>query len=63
MTRIGNQIGTARLERKMGSLVNELLKGVLTIGKTAVKDATFIEVCSERDPLENGHGGSDPESK
>ena len=27
----------------MGSLVNELLKGGLIIGKTAVKDSTFIK--------------------
>lgn len=63
MTRFRNRIGVARLERIMGGLVDELLKGGLIIGKIVVMDATFIKAYSKRDPHENSRGGSDPQAK
>ena len=41
MTRFRDRVGIERLERIMNSLVDELLKGGLIIGKTIVMDATF----------------------
>lgn len=63
MTRFRNRIGIERLERIMTSLVDELLKGGLIIGKTIVMDATFIKAYSKRDPHENGRGGADPDAR
>ena len=63
MTRFRNRIGIERLERIMNSLVDELLKGGLIIGKTIVMDATFIKAYSRRDPHENSRGGSDPQAR
>jgi transposase len=63
MTRFRNRVGVERLERIMNSLVDELLKGGLIIGKTIVMDATFIKAYSKRDPHENGRGGADPEAR
>jgi transposase len=63
MTRFRNRIGIERLERIMNSLVDELLKGGLIIGKTIVMDATFIKAYSRRDPHENSRGGADPEAR
>jgi len=63
MTRFRNRIGIERLERIMNSLIDELLKGGLIIGKTIVMDATFIKAYSKRDPHENRRGGADPEAR
>ena len=63
LTRFRNRIGLERLERIMNSLVDELLKGGLIIGKTIVMDATFIKAYSRRDPHENSRGGSDPQAR
>jgi len=63
MTRFRKRIGTVRLERIMNSLVDELLKGGLIIGKIVVMDATFIKAYSKRDLHENSRGGSDPEAR
>ena len=63
MTRFRNRVGVARLERIIGSLVDELLKGGLIIGKTVVMDATFIKAYSKRDPHKNSRGGSDPQAR
>jgi len=63
MTRFRNRVGVERLERIMNSLVDELLKGELIIGKTIVMDATFIKVYSKRDPHENSREGADPEAR
>ena len=63
MTRFRNRIGIERLERIMNSLVDELLKGGLIIGKVIVMDATFIKAYSRRDPHENSRGGSDPQAR
>ena len=63
MTRFRNRVGVERLERIMNSLVDELLKGELIIGKTIVMDATFIKAYSKRDPHENSRGGADPEAR
>jgi len=63
MTRFRNRIGIEKLERIMGGLVDELLKGGLIIGKTVVMDATFIKAYSKRDPHENSRGGSDPQAR
>lgn len=63
MTRFRNHIEIERLERIMTSLVDELLKGGLIIGKTIVMDATFIKAYSKRDPHENSRGGSDPQAR
>lgn len=63
MTRFRNRVGIERLERIINSLVDELLKGGLIIGKTIVMDATFIKAYSKRDPHENSRGGSDPQAR
>jgi len=63
LTRFRNRIGIERLERIMNSLVDELLKGGLIIGKTIVMDATFIKAYSKRDPHENSRGGSDSQAR
>ena len=63
MTRFRNRIGVARLERIMGGLVDELLKGGLIIGKIVVMDATFVKAYSKRDPHENSRGGSDSQAR
>jgi len=63
LTRFRNRIGTERLEKIMNNIVNELFKGGLIAGKTAVLDATFVKAYSKRDPHENGRGGSDPEAR
>jgi transposase len=63
MTRFRNRVGIERLERIMNSLIDELLKGELVIGKTIVMDATFIKAYGKRDPHENSRGGSDPEAR
>ena len=63
MTRFRNRIGVAKLERIMGGLIDELLKGGLIIGKIVVLDATFIKAYSKRDPHENSRGGSDPQAR
>jgi transposase len=49
MTRFRNRIGIEKLERIMNSLIDELLKGRLIIGKTIVLDATFIKAYSKRE--------------
>ena len=63
LTRFRNRIGVERLEKIMNTLVNELFKGKLIVGKTVVLDATFIKAYSKRDPHENSRGGSDPDSR
>ncbi|MGD0646043.1 MAG: transposase [Candidatus Bathyarchaeia archaeon] len=63
MTRFRNRVGIERLERIMNSLVDELQKGGLIIGKTIVMDATFVKAYSKRDPHEDGRGGSDPQAR
>ena len=63
LTRFRNRIGIERLERIMNSMVDELLKGGIIIGKTLVMDATFIKAYSKRDPHENSRGGSDLEAR
>ncbi|MGA2683356.1 MAG: transposase [Candidatus Bathyarchaeia archaeon] len=63
MTRFRNRIGVARLERIMGGLVDELLKGGLIIGKIVVMDATFIKAYNKRNPHENSRGHSDPQTR
>lgn len=63
LTRFRNRIGIERLERIMGIVVDELLKGGLIIGKVIVMDATFIKAYSKRDSHENSRGSSDPEAR
>lgn len=63
LTRFRNRIGVDRLEKIMNTLVDELLKGKLIVGKTVVLDATFIKAYSKRDPHENSRGGADPDAR
>jgi hypothetical protein len=63
MTRFRDRIGVERLERIMNTMVNELFKGKLIIGKTVVLDATFVKGYSKRDSHENSRGGSDPDAR
>jgi transposase len=63
ITRFRNRVGVERLERIMTSLVDQLLKGGLIIGKIVVMDATFIKAYSKRNLHENSRGGYDPEAR
>jgi len=63
LTRFRNRIGLERIERIMNSIINELFKGRLIVGKTVVLDATFIKAYSKRDSHENSRGGSDPDAR
>ena len=63
LTRFRNRIGVERLEKIMNTMVNELVKGKLIVGKAVVLDATFVKAYSKRDPHENSRGGSDPDAR
>jgi len=61
--RFKKRVGARRLQRIMGKLLMELLKGRVINGETVVLDATFVEACSRRDPHENSRGLSDREAR
>ncbi|HUS78574.1 MAG TPA: transposase [Patescibacteria group bacterium] len=63
LTRFRNHIGPERLEDIMASLLEELVEGGIVKGEALVLDATFIKAWSRRDPGDDSHGFSDPESR
>ena len=63
LTRFRNKVGPERLTDIMNSLINELLDSGIIKGKTLALDATFIKAWSKRDPADDSHGYSDPESR
>ena len=63
LTRFRNKVGPERLTGIMNSLVEELVEGGIIKGETLALDATFIKAWSRRDPADDSHGYSDPESR
>ncbi len=63
LTRFRNKVGPERLTGIMNSLLEELVKGGIIKGETLALDATFIKAWSRRDPVDDSHGYSDPESR
>jgi len=63
LTRFRNRVGPERLECIMASLLDELVEGDIIKGETLALDATFIKAWSRRDPTDDSHGLSDPESR
>ena len=63
LTRFRNRVGPERLECIMASLLEELVEGDIIKGETLALDATFIKAWSRRDPADDSHGLSDPESR
>jgi len=63
LTRFRNRVGPERLECIMASLLEELVEGDIIKGETLALDATFIKSWSRRDPADDSHGLSDPESR
>lgn len=63
LTRFRNKVGPEKLTDIMNSLVEELMEGGIIKGKTLALDATFIKAWSRRDPTDDSHGYSDPESR
>ena len=63
LTRFRDRVGPERLEDIMNSLLEELSEGDIIKGETLALDATFIKAWSRRDPRDDSHGLSDPESR
>jgi len=63
LTRFRNKVGPERLTDIMNSLIMELVEGDIIKGETLALDATFIKAWSRRDPVDDSHGYSDPESR
>ena len=63
LTRFRNKVGPERLTDIMNSLIRELINGGIIKGKNLALDATFIKAWSRRDPADDSHGYSDPESR
>ena len=63
LTRFRNKVGPERLTDIMNSLIRELVEGGIIKGKNLALDATFIKAWSRRDPADDSHGYSDPESR
>ena len=63
MTLFRDKVGPERLEGIMNSLVEELVMSGITKGDSMAHDATFIKAWSKRDPSDDRHGFSDPESR
>jgi transposase len=63
LTRFRNKVGPERLTDIMNSLIMELLEGRVIKEETLALDATFIKAWSRRDPADDSHGYSDPESR
>jgi len=63
LTRFRDRVGPERLEDIMNSLLEELSEGDIIKGETIALDATFINAWSRRDPADDSHGLSDPESR
>ncbi len=63
LTRFRNKVGPERLTGIMNTLIKELVEGDIIKGETLALDATFIKAWSRRDPTDDSHGYSDPESR
>jgi len=63
LTRFRNKVGPERLTDIMNSLIKELVEGDIIKGETLALNATFIKAWSRRDPADDSHGYSDPESR
>ncbi len=63
LTRFRNKVGPERLTTIMNSLLEELMESGIIKGETLALDATFIKAWSRRDPVDDSHGYSDPESR
>lgn len=63
LTRFRNRVGIERLEKIMSSMVEELIRANLIVGKQVVFDATFVKAYSRRDPHDNSRGASDPQAR
>lgn len=63
LTKFRNRVGPERLEDIMASLLEELVEGGVVKGENLALDATFIKAWSRRDPTDDSHGLSDPESR
>ena len=63
LTRFRYKVGPERLEAIMNSLLEELVEGGIIKGETRAMDAPFIKAWSKRDPVDDSHGYSDPESR
>jgi len=63
LTRFRNRVGVERLEKIMNSLLKELKKRKLIVGRKVVLDATFIKAYSKRDVQDDSRGASDPEAR
>jgi len=63
LTRFRNKVGPERLTDIMNKLIMELVEGDIIKGETLALDATFIKAWSRRDPADDSHWYSDPESR
>jgi len=63
LTRFRNRVGPERRTDIMNSLLEELVENGIIKGETLALDATFIKAWSRRDPADDSHGYSDPESR
>jgi hypothetical protein len=63
MTRFRDRVGPERLEEIMNGLIFELVELGEIKGECVALDATFIKAWSKRDPADDSHGYSDPESR
>lgn len=63
LTRFRDRVGPERLEEIMSGLIEELVEGEVIKGESIALDATFIKAWSRRDPADDSHGFSDPESR
>jgi len=62
LTRFRNRVGPERLKDIMTGLLEELVEGCIIKGEALALDATFIKAWSKRDPTDDSHEFSDPES-
>jgi transposase len=63
MTRFRDRVGPERLEEIMNNLVIELVEHGEIGGESVALDAKCIKAWSKRDPADDSHGYSDPESR
>jgi transposase len=49
LTNFRDRVGVERLEKILNSLIDELMKANLIVGKQVVFDATFVKAYSKRD--------------
>ena len=63
LTRFRDRIGVEKLEKILNTLVDELRKRKVLVGKKVVLDTTFVKAYSRRDPHDNSRGKSDPDAR